>query len=114
MGGNVRRYVKAMSNIAKNYSKISKMGISDVNKHQYLSCLGGQGGYLGRRTIISLGNIKEKYDYRRKMKNPEKYGGVKSIIEDGRKDKMNNNIGSAYGMVNSGEGACDRFLNRKK
>ncbi len=48
------------------------------------------------------------------MKNPEKYGGVKSIIEDGRKDRMNNNIGSAYGMVNSGEGACDRFLNRKK
>lgn len=41
------------------------MGISDVNKHQYISCLGGQGGYLGRRTIISLGNIKEKYDYRR-------------------------------------------------
>ncbi len=48
-----------MSNVAKNYSKISKMGISDVNKHQYLSCLGGQGGYLGRRTIISLEILKK-------------------------------------------------------
>lgn len=113
MSGNIKKYVKAMVNVANSYNKISKKGISDENKHQYISCLGGQGGYLGRKTIMTLGEIKEKNDYRIKIKNPDKYGGVKAIIEDGKKDRRNNNIGSAFGVANPQSGACNRFLNKK-
>lgn len=103
-----------MSNVVSSYSRVHDMNVLDVNQHQYLSCLGGQGGYMGRKTIMAAGKLKEDYDYYKKMKNPENFGGKTEIIEDGKKDMRNNNIGSAYGWANRTEGACEWFLKQKR
>lgn len=91
-------------NYLKQYKIITDKKLSDVNKHQYMSCLAGKDGIALGLTGLALGVGKEFTDLTRKYFNEEQkkaYGGWSGIWSDSLKD-MNNNIkGFAHGFVDN-------------
>ena len=91
-------------NYLKQYKIITDKKLSDVNKHQYMSCLAGKDGIALGLTGLALGVGKEVTDLTRKYFNEEQkkaYGGWSGIWSDSLKD-MNNNIkGFAHGFVDN-------------
>ena len=90
------------------------MKISDENKHQYLSCVGAQGGDV--LPILALGAMKEVRDMNKKLsseKEKQRYGGREGVINDSKKDMINNILGASYGFNNRKRGDCRVLLKNK-
>ena len=91
-------------NFLKQYKLVTDKKLSDVNKHQYMSCLAGKDGLALGVTGLALGAGKEVVDLTKKYFNEEQnkaYGGWSGIWADSVKD-MNNNIkGFVHGFVNN-------------
>lgn len=104
-------------NWRKEIDRVAKLkGISDENKHQYISCLAGQGG-LGMASLGLAGGVyKEITDLNKKINNPkyvDAYGGNVNIIRDSFKDMKNNLIGLKYGFFDDNPD-CFGLLSKKK
>lgn len=94
-------YPQNLKNWIAEKDRVSKMKISDVNKHQYMSCLAGKGGKTMAVTGASLGALKEGYDLSYKSLNPKKrkdYKGLSGVYGDSLKDMYNNIYGLKYGL----------------
>ena len=91
-------------NFLKQYRLTSDKKLSDVNKHQYMSCLAGKDGLALGITGLALGAGKEVVDLTRKYFNEEQnkaYGGWAGIWADSAKDMGNNIKGFVHGFVNN-------------
>lgn len=110
---------KAGQSIGKAHSsvnRVAKMKISDENKHQYISCVGSQGGILAATAMLAGGALKEGRDLCKKLSNSktrENYGGSCGVIKDSVKDMKNNLYGAGYGLIYRKDGDCDILLKHK-
>ena len=92
---------------------LSSMPISDVNKHQYVSCVGATGGSLAAVETLAGGIYKEYADYNKKMNDKDllkKYGGKWGVISDGIKDLGNDITGAWKGYWADNPQACEELL----
>ena len=96
---------------------LESVPISDVNKHQYVSCVGSTGGLLSTAETLAGGIYKEGADTWDKITNSAKrkaYGGSWGVLADAKKDLKNDIVGSAIGYTlgkyNFPEG-CNILLN---
>ena len=72
--------------------------ISDVNKHNAVSCVGASGGLTSLAETIVGGAGKELIDFYKKTTNPDlrkQYGGMSGILQDNWKD-FKNDVQSAW------------------
>ncbi len=93
--------------------RLTPIRIPDDNKHMYVSCVGAQGGRLAAAETFAGGVWKEIKDYRRKMKNPNRYGGEEAIKIDCIKDLENDYYGVKDGYTHREPGYCNYLLNIK-
>lgn len=87
--------------------------ISDINKHQYVSCIGAKGGPLAAAETLAGGIYKEFDDYKKKSNNPQllkQYGGRLGIISDNLKDFGNDVVGIWKGLLSSNSYGCEELL----
>ena len=87
--------------------------ISDINKHQYVSCIGAKGGPLAAAETLAGGIYKEFDDYKKKVNNPQllkQYGGRLGIISDNLKDFGNDVVGIWKGLLSSNSYGCEELL----
>ena len=81
-------------NYLKQYQLDREIQLSDINKHQHMSCLSGKDGLSLGLLGLTVGAGKEIADFFKKSFSPQQrkaYGGISGILADGIKD-MNNNI----------------------
>ena len=100
----------------KEKDKVTPMDISDENKHQYISCVGSQGGLGSSIVTLAGGTYKEAKDIYKKLSNPKerkKYGGSLGVLKDSAKDMKNNLYGAGYGLTYRQNGDCNSLLKRK-
>ena len=79
--------------------------ISDVDKHNAVSCVGASGGLTSLVETIVGGAGKELVDFYNKTANPnlrKQYGGVSGILEDNWKD-FKNDVQSAWKGYQAGD-----------
>lgn len=97
-------------------NRIKSLNISDENKHQYVSCLGAQGGGISAALTL-LGAVEKECEdlYRKTTSSVErkKYEGVVNIWNDSVKDMKNNLYGAGYGLTYRKDGDCDILLKHK-
>ena len=82
--------------------EVAPLDISDVNKHQYISCIGSTGGFLATAETLAGGLYKEIQDTKDKIANPQKrmsYGGILGVLGDAKKDMKNDFIGATAGYI---------------
>lgn len=92
---------------------LAPIPMSDVNKHQYVSCVGANGGLLATAEILAGGVYKEYNDYNKKINNPKDivaYNGKYGIIKDGLKDMGNNIKGAWNGFWANSPQDCEKLL----
>ena len=102
----VRRAIKAAD-------WLSPLDMSDVNKHQYVSCVGSTGGPLATAETLVGGVKKEIDDYNKKMNNQDllkQYGGKWGVIGDGFKDLGNDIKGAWKGLWSDNPEECEELL----
>lgn len=100
----------------KEKDKVTPMKISDENKHQYISCVGSQGGLGSSIVTLVGGTYREAKDIYKKILKPEerkKYGGSLGVLKDSAKDMKNNFYGAGYGLTYRQNGDCNSLLKRK-
>ncbi|MBP5398887.1 MAG: hypothetical protein J6Y53_00530 [Alphaproteobacteria bacterium] len=100
--------------VGKNYAKpsvqkalqakdeVAPLDISDVNKHQYVSCIGATDGLLATAETLAGGLYKEMQDTKDKIADPQKrvaYGGILGVLGDAKKDLKNDFIGATAGYI---------------
>lgn len=89
-------------NFWKQYQIDTRKKLSDINKHQHMSCLAGKDGLILGLGGLAIGAGKEMVDIVQKLSNEQKkqaYGGRDGVLRDSFKD-MNNNIkGFIHGFV---------------
>lgn len=111
--GLVNNYV----NWRREIDRVTKLqNISDENKHQYISCLAGQGGLRMASLGLAGGVYKEIKDLSKKINNSKyvnAYGGNMNIVKDSVKDMKNNLIGLRYGFFDDNPN-CYSLLSKKK
>ena len=92
---------------------LTPLPISDVNKHQYVSCVGSTGGPLAMTETIVGGVKKEIDDYKKKVKDSqlfEQYGGRKGILKDNIGDFVNDVKGAWKGIFSNNPEECEELL----
>ena len=92
---------------------IAKLPISDVNKHQYLSCIGATDGLLASAETLGGGLYKEIQDTKDKITNPTKrqsYGGIYGVLQDAGKDLSNDVKGAWKGLWSDNPDECEELL----
>ncbi|MBQ8481416.1 MAG: hypothetical protein IJ532_02640 [Alphaproteobacteria bacterium] len=95
---------------------LSPLNMSDVNKHQYVSCVGSTGGPLATAETLIGGAKKEIDDYKKKMNDEEllkQYGGRWGVIGDGLKDLGNDVKGAWKGIWSDNPEKCEELLPEK-
>ena len=95
---------------------LSPLDMPDVNKHQYVSCIGSTGGPLAMTETIIGGVKKEIDDYNKKMNNQDllkQYGGKWGVIGDGFKDLGNDIRGALIGISSNSPEECEELLPEK-
>ena len=90
-------------------SRLTPVSVSDVNKHQYISCVGAFDGPLAAALTAAAGLYKEGSDLYRKWNNP-RYGTNAEIIQDSIKDLKNDALGIATGLSSSDIDQCSHIL----
>ena len=93
-------------------SRLTPVSVSDVNKHQYVSCVGAFDGPLAAALTAVAGMYKEGSDLYRKWNNP-RYGTNGEIIADSIKDLKNDFLGIAKGLSSSDINQCSSILPQK-
>ena len=93
-------------------SRLTPVSVSDVNKHQYVSCVGAFDGPLAAALTAAAGLYKEGSDLYRKWNNP-RYGTNGEIITDSIKDLKNDFLGIAKGLSSSDINQCSNMLPQK-
>jgi hypothetical protein len=114
--GFVRKTLPSVYRAIKEKDKVAAMKISDENKHQYISCVGSQGGLGSSIVTLAGGTYKEAKDIYKKLSNSEerkKYGGSLGVLKDSAKDMKNNLYGAGYGLTYRQNGDCNSLLKRK-
>lgn len=107
----IKKYFEpSVQRLWEEQKRLTPFKMSDVNKHQYVSCVGAQGDLKSLIETSVGGLYKEKKDWNKKMDNPQDYGGIVSIILDCLKDLSNDVIGAMYGYSNQNPGACEELL----
>ena len=112
---NIQQSYENKSSLAKaqaEYQRLSPLPISDVNKHQYVSCVGAFDGPISAGATAVAGLYKEGKDLYRKWNNP-KYGNNLQIIQDSFKDLKNNFIGVSKGLAVNSIDNCNSLLPSK-
>mgnify|MGYP007070231268 CR=1 FL=1 len=92
---------------------LTELPISDVNKHQYVSCVGSTGGPLATTETLAGGVYKEILDTKNKLSDPQKkqaYGGVLGVLADAQKDLANDFKGAWRGFKTRNPLDCEEFL----
>ena len=93
-------WISNMKNWLREVERVQKMkGISDENKHQYISAVAAKGGFPMQVTGNVFGIGKEFVDVTKKVidkKERERYGGISGVLSDSAKDLRNNSIGMEY------------------
>ena len=82
--------------------EVSAMDISDINKHQYISCIGSTDGLLATAETLAGGLYKEMQDTKNKIADPQKrmaYGGILGVLGNAKKDMKNDFIGATAGYI---------------
>lgn len=93
--------------------RLQPIPISDVNKHQYVSCVGAFDGSLSANATMTAGIWKEIHDlYRKLYKERDKYKNYtkSEIIQDSFKDLGNDAIGIAKGLSANNIEECNYIL----
>ena len=93
--------------------RIAPLPISDVNKHQYVSCVGSTGGPLATLETLGGGIYKEYEDYQKKVNNPQllnEYGGKWGVLKDNIKDLGNDFVGAWKGLQSNNPQECEDLL----
>ncbi len=114
--GFVRNTLPSVYRAIKEKDKVAAMKISDENKHQYISCVGSQGGLGSSIVTLAGGAYREGKDIYKKLLKPEerkKYGGSLGVLKDSVKDMKNNLYGAGYGLTYRQNGDCNSLLKRK-
>lgn len=96
--------------------RLQKANLLDDNKHQYVSCVGAQGGVPEASLMLGAGVYKELKDLYGKLPSAEQrkaYKGVLGILKDSAKDLKNDLYGLGYGLTYRNEGDCDILLKKK-
>ena len=107
----IKKYFEpSVQRLWEEQKRLTPLKMSDVNKHQYVSCVGAQGDLKSLIETLGGGFYKEKKDWNKKMDNPQDYGGKLAIILDCLKDLSNDVIGANYGYSNQNPGACEELL----
>jgi len=97
----------------KAFDWLTPLPISDVNKHQYVSCIGSTGGPLAITETIVGGIKKEIDDYKKKVKDPQlfkQYGGRMGILRDNFGDFVNDVKGAWKGVWSDSSEECEELL----
>ncbi len=92
---------------------LTPLPISDINKHQYVSCVGSTGGLLATAETLAGGAKKEIDDYKKKMNDPqlfEQYGGQSGILYDIKNDLGNDIKGAWRGFWSDNPDECEELL----
>ncbi|MBR4106234.1 MAG: hypothetical protein IKK52_02915 [Alphaproteobacteria bacterium] len=89
--------------------RLAPVMISDVNKHQYVSCIGAFDGPISVGATAAAGLYKEGADLYKKWNNPL-YGTNWDIIQDSLKDLGNDAIGIARGWSANNINDCNYLL----
>lgn len=92
---------------------VQPLNISDVNKHQYVSCVGASGGPLAAAETLAGGVFKEFADTKNKLFNPQQrkaYGGVSGVFRDSYKDLKNDAYGIYKGITSDTDDDCKLLL----
>ena len=92
---------------------LSPLSISDVNKHQYVSCVGSTDGSLATLETLGGGIYKEYEDYQKKVNNPQllqQYGGKWGVLKDNIKDLGNDLVGAWKGLWSNNPQECEDLL----
>ena len=121
----VERLISPQTN-KQNYQNLSSLGqaeaeaqrlkpipISDVDKHQYVSCVGAFDGSLSADATMTAGILKEIHDlYIKLYKESEKYKNYtkSEIIQDSFKDLRNDAIGITKGLSANNIEECNYIL----
>jgi hypothetical protein len=112
----LRMYYPTVYHALNEKDRLTPMNISDENKHQYVSCVGSQGG-ITPSLITLLGGVgKEVKDIKDKLRNSKqrkKYGGTLGVLKDSVKDMKNNLYGAGYGFIYDNQGDCNILLKHK-
>ena len=93
-----------MINYVKQFNIDQGERLSDVNKHQHMSCLAGRDGLVSALAGLGVATAKEGWDIIYKMANPklrEDYGGWDGILADSKKDMKNNIRGFKHGFMDN-------------
>lgn len=89
--------------------RLAPVRISDVNKHQYVSCIGAFDSPISVGATAAAGLYKEGADLYKKWNNPL-YGTNWDIIQDSLKDLGNDAIGIARGWSANNINDCNYLL----
>ena len=89
--------------------RLTPIRVSDVNKHQYVSCIGSFDGPISVGATAAAGLYKEGADLYKKWNNPL-YGTNWDIIQDSLKDLGNDAIGIARGWSANNINDCNYLL----
>ncbi len=92
------------ANYWKQYNTMKNEKISDINKHQYMSCLAGRDGVTLGLVGLGAGVVKEIGDLSAKLTDEQKiqaYGGKTGVWADSLKDMGNNLKGFSHGFFDN-------------
>ena len=89
--------------------RIRPLPMSDVNKHQYVSCVGAFDGPISAGVTAAAGLYKEVIDLYKKWNNP-KYGNNLQIMQDSFKDLKNDFIGISKGFAANNINSCSSLV----
>lgn len=89
--------------------RLTPINVSDVNKHQYVSCVGAFDGPISAGATAAAGLYKEGADLYKKWNNPQ-YGSNWQILQDSFKDLKNDALGISRGWTANNINDCNYLL----
>ena len=89
--------------------RLTPINVSDVNKHQYVSCIGAFDSPISAGATAAAGLYKEGADLYKKWNNPQ-YGSNWQILQDSFKDLKNDALGISRGWSANDINNCDYLL----
>ena len=89
--------------------RLTPINVSDINKHQYVSCVGAFDGPISAGATAAAGLYKEGADLYKKWNNPQ-YGSNWQILQDSFKDLKNDALGISRGWSANNIDDCNYLL----
>lgn len=89
--------------------RLTPIKVSDINKHQYVSCVGAFDGPISAGATAAAGLYKEGADLYKKWNNPQ-YGSNWQILQDSFKDLKNDALGISRGWSANNIDDCNYLL----